>query len=138
LRKKRRLAWKKRLAGQSENNNSLPRNFPSLVFLNGWRQIFWLLFRIHSLKKIEFPGAAPRRQLRQPGTDVTILWIFSPKKIGEKNWRFLTQNKAKLCKNLIVALFREKNANFFAENWQKSHKIGPRSLESHSVHILNS
>jgi hypothetical protein len=39
-----------------------------------------------------------------------------------KNWRFLTQNKAKLCKILIITLVSEKNANFFAENWQKSQK----------------
>jgi hypothetical protein len=44
--------------------------------------------------------------------------MFSPKKLA-----FLTQNKAKLCKILIITLFFEKNANFFAENWQKSPKI---------------
>jgi hypothetical protein len=36
---------------------------------------------------------------------------------------FLTQNKAKLCKILIITLVFEKNANFFAEDWQKSQKI---------------
>jgi hypothetical protein len=36
---------------------------------------------------------------------------------------FLTQNKAKLCKILIITLVFEKNANFFAENRQKSQKI---------------
>jgi hypothetical protein len=36
---------------------------------------------------------------------------------------FLTQNKAKLCKNLIITLVFEKNADFFAENCQKSQKI---------------
>jgi hypothetical protein len=36
---------------------------------------------------------------------------------------FLTQNKAKLCKILIITLAFEKNANFFAENWEKSQKI---------------
>jgi hypothetical protein len=36
---------------------------------------------------------------------------------------FLAQNKAKLCKNLIITLVFEKNANVFAENWQKSPKI---------------
>jgi hypothetical protein len=46
---------------------------------------------------------------------------------------FLTQNKAKLCKNLIITLVFEKNANFFAEKCQKSQKncypnIGPRYL----------
>jgi hypothetical protein len=35
----------------------------------------------------------------------------------------LTQNKAKLCKILIITLVFEKNANFFAENCQKSQKI---------------
>jgi hypothetical protein len=35
-----------------------------------------------------------------------------PKKIAKK-LAFLTQNKAKLCKVLIIALFFEKNANFF-------------------------
>jgi hypothetical protein len=45
-----------------------------------------------------------------------------PKKIAKK-LAFLTQNKAKLCKILIITLVFEKNANFFAENWQKSQKI---------------
>jgi hypothetical protein len=36
---------------------------------------------------------------------------------------FLTQNKAKLCKILIITLVFEKNANFFAENCQKSQTI---------------
>jgi hypothetical protein len=38
---------------------------------------------------------------------------------------FLTQNKAKLCKILIITLVLKKNANFFAENCD--HNIGPRS-----------
>jgi hypothetical protein len=33
------------------------------------------------------------------------------------------QNNAKLCKNWIITLVFDKNANFFAENWQKSLKI---------------
>jgi phosphoserine phosphatase len=36
---------------------------------------------------------------------------------------FLAQNKAKLRKFLIITLDFEKNANRFAENWQKSQKI---------------
>jgi hypothetical protein len=36
---------------------------------------------------------------------------------------FLTQNKAKLCQHLIITLVFEKNANFFAENYQKWQKI---------------
>jgi hypothetical protein len=51
-----------------------------------------------------------------------ILKIFSPKNSAKK-LALLTQNKAKLCKNLIMTLVFEKNANFFAENCQKSQKI---------------
>jgi hypothetical protein len=36
---------------------------------------------------------------------------------------FSTQNKAKSCKNLIITLVFEKNANLTAENCQKSQKI---------------
>jgi hypothetical protein len=38
-----------------------------------------------------------------------ILKIFLPKKIAKK-LAFLTQNKAKLCKSLIITLVFEKNA----------------------------
>jgi hypothetical protein len=51
-----------------------------------------------------------------------IFSMFSPKKSAKK-LAFLTQNKAKLCKILIITLVFEKNANFFAENCQKSQKI---------------
>jgi hypothetical protein len=47
--------------------------------------------------------------------------IFAEK--NAKKLAFLTQNKAKLCKFLIITLDFEKNAIFFAENWQKSQKI---------------
>jgi hypothetical protein len=57
-----------------------------------------------------------------PGTDVMILKIFSLKNFA-KILAFLTQNKAKLCKILIITVIFEKNANFFAENGQKSQKI---------------
>jgi hypothetical protein len=57
-----------------------------------------------------------------PGTDVRIFEIFSPKKSAKK-LAFFTQNKAKLCKNFIITLFFDKNANFFAENCRKSQKI---------------
>jgi hypothetical protein len=40
----------------------------------------------------------------------------------QKNGVF-AKNKAKLCKNGIITLVFEKNANFFAENWQKLQKI---------------
>jgi hypothetical protein len=51
-----------------------------------------------------------------------IFRIFSPKNFAKK-LAFFAQNKAKLCKNWIITLVFKKNANFFAENWQKSQKI---------------
>jgi hypothetical protein len=47
--------------------------------------------------------------------------IFSLKKSAKK-LAVLTQNKAKLFNNMIITLFFEKNANFFAENCRKSQK----------------
>jgi hypothetical protein len=47
--------------------------------------------------------------------------MFSPKKSAKM--AFLNQNNSKFCKNLIVTLVFEKNANFFAENDRKSLKI---------------
>jgi hypothetical protein len=47
------------------------------------------------------------RKFAQSGTDVMILKIFSPK-ISATKMAFLTQNKAKLCKNLIITLVFEK------------------------------
>jgi hypothetical protein len=50
-----------------------------------------------------------------------IFLIFSTKISAKID--FLTQNKAKLCKNLNITLVFEKNANFFAKNCRKSQKI---------------
>jgi hypothetical protein len=58
----------------------------------------------------------------RPGTDVMIK-KKNFAKISAKKLAFLTQNKAKLCKSLIITLVFEKNANFFAEKCQKSQKI---------------
>jgi hypothetical protein len=67
------------------------------------------------------PGASADWQ-RRSGIDVMIFKILSPKNSAKK-LAFLTQNKAKLCKNWIITLVFEKNAKFFAENCQKSPKI---------------
>jgi hypothetical protein len=48
---------------------------------------------------------------RSPGTDVIILKIFSAKNLA-KNLAFFIQNKAKLCKKLIITLVFEINAKF--------------------------
>jgi hypothetical protein len=47
-----------------------------------------------------------------PGTGVMIFLNILAEKFSNK-LAFLTQNKAKLCKNLIITLVFEKNANFF-------------------------
>jgi hypothetical protein len=48
---------------------------------------------------------------KKPGTDVMIFKIFLPKNLANK-LAFFAQNKAKLCKNWIMTLVFEKNANF--------------------------
>jgi hypothetical protein len=68
-------------------------------------------------------GWAPTlRPFKKTGTDVMIFKIFSPKK-NCKKLAFLTQDKAKVCKILIIPLVFEKKSHFFAENWQKLQKI---------------
>jgi hypothetical protein len=58
-----------------------------------------------------------------PGADVVFLKIFSPKNLA-KILAFFAQTTASFCKKIgIITLVFEKNANFFAENWQKSQKI---------------
>jgi hypothetical protein len=66
-----------------------------------------------------------------PGTDVIIFKLFSPK-ILPKILAFFAQTTASFCKNLIITLGFEKNANFFAQNWKNrrincDHNIDPRS-----------
>jgi hypothetical protein len=51
-----------------------------------------------------------------------FLKYFRPKKL-QKKLAFLTQNKAKFWKKLIITLVFEQNANFYAENCRKSQKI---------------
>jgi hypothetical protein len=49
----------------------------------------------------------------RPGIDVMIFKIFSPKNSAKK-LAFFTQNKAKLCKILIITLVFEKKLQFFS------------------------
>jgi hypothetical protein len=51
-----------------------------------------------------------------------ILKIFPPKNLA-KNWRFLLKTKLTFEKYFIITLVFKKNANFFAENWEKSQEI---------------
>jgi hypothetical protein len=60
-------------------------------------------------------------QLR-PGTNVMIFKKILAKKLA-KLFAFFAQTAASFCKNLTIALVFEKNANCFAENWQKSQKV---------------
>jgi hypothetical protein len=59
--------------------------------------------------------------LPQPGTGVMIFKIFSPKKFAKKS-AFLTQNKAKFFKKLIITLVFKKNANFFLQKIVKNRR----------------
>jgi hypothetical protein len=61
-------------------------------------------------------GEADFAKLSKPGTDVMILEIFSQKKIAKK-LAFLTQNKAKLCKFLIITLDFEKNIDLWSQSY---------------------
>jgi hypothetical protein len=59
----------------------------------------------------------------ETGTDVAIFKIFLPKNLA-KILAFFAQATASFCKKkIIIASVFEKNANCFAENWQKSQKI---------------
>jgi hypothetical protein len=63
-----------------------------------------------------------------------IFKIFSPKNSAKK-LAFLTQNKARICKILIVTLVFEKNANFFRRKLAKiaencDHNIDPWFAEA--------
>jgi hypothetical protein len=55
-----------------------------------------------------------KKRIRLAGTDVMIFKIFSLKNLA-KILAFFAQNKAKLCKDWIITLVFEKNANIFAE-----------------------
>jgi hypothetical protein len=45
------------------------------------------------------------------------------RKVWRKYWRFLLKLLLVFAKIVIITLVFEKNANFFAENWQKSQQI---------------
>jgi hypothetical protein len=51
-----------------------------------------------------------------------IFKIFSPKNFAKK-LAFLTQDKAKLCKILIITLVFEKNANFLPKIGKNRRKL---------------
>jgi hypothetical protein len=82
-----------------------------LTFIGG----VWLSF-VAPFKAL---NSKPCRQ----GDQGPMLWLFKyfRRKIQQK-MSFLTQNKANF-KKLIITLVFEKNANFFAQNCQKSQKI---------------
>jgi hypothetical protein len=64
-----------------------------------------------------------RKYLKNPpGTDVMTFKIFSPKKSAKK-LAFLTQNKSKLCKILIITLVFEKNAIFLPKIVKNRRKL---------------
>jgi hypothetical protein len=70
----------------------------------------------------KWPNVRKIAESGHPGTDIIISKIFLPKNIAKK-LAFLTQNKPKLCKILIITLFFEKNAIFSPKIGTKSPKI---------------
>jgi hypothetical protein len=58
----------------------------------------------------------------KPGTDVMIFEIFLPKNSAKK-LAFLTQNKAKLCKNLIITLVLRKTPIFLPKMVKNRRKL---------------
>jgi hypothetical protein len=58
-----------------------------------------------------------------PGTDVTIFKNIFDEKLSEKIG-VLTENKDKLCENLIITLVFKKKRQFFAENCPIRRKLG--------------
>jgi hypothetical protein len=60
------------------------------------------------------------------GIDVIISRIFLRKKLAKKlakNLAFFTQTTASFLQKLNITTTFQKNANYFAENWQKIQKI---------------
>jgi hypothetical protein len=55
------------------------------------------------------------------GTDVMIFKLVLRNILAKM--AVFAQTTARFCKNLIITLVFEKNANFFAEDWQISQKI---------------
>jgi hypothetical protein len=53
------------------------------------------------------------RTFDQSGTDAMVFKIFSPKN-WQKYWRSFVQTTGSFCKNVIITLVFEKNANFFS------------------------
>jgi hypothetical protein len=91
----------------------------------------WPRGRVHSgmqVAKEDFLHFFPSTFI-STGADVMIFLIFSPKK-SAKNSAFLTQSKAKLCKNLIITLVFEKNANFFRRNLAKIEENCDHNIDS--------
>jgi hypothetical protein len=62
-----------------------------------------------------------QKNVRETGTDAMIFKIFSPKNLAKK-LAFLTK-QSQILKKMIITLVFKKNANFFAENEEKSQKI---------------
>jgi hypothetical protein len=101
--------------------------FSSVSYVVIFRLLFWRLY--HFWQKTLDRLCTFCAIFAQTGMG-PMLWFLNifAKQLGEK-MTFLTQNKAKLCKVLIITLFFEKNANLFAENCKKNrdHNIDPWS-----------
>jgi hypothetical protein len=67
------------------------------------------------------------------GTDVMLFKKFRQKMA--KKLAFLAQTTATFCKNFIITMTFEKNANLSAKNWRKSQKIVMITSSPHLGHF---
>jgi hypothetical protein len=100
-------------------------HFVNILKLGNWHR-----------KRPQVSETAPRRPKKLRPKDRIlpgpIFKIFSQKM---QKLALSTQNKAKLFKFLIITLvFEKKNANFFAESWQKWQKIVIIASEEKNLH----
>jgi hypothetical protein len=111
-------------------------HFLNLNFCMFWTCMFWTcrfwtwIFAFSELAcfELEIDSTNLRPVFNfEPGADVMIFKIFSP-----KNWRFWLKTKLNyVFKNFIITLVFEKNANFFRQKLSKiaencDHNIVPR------------
>jgi hypothetical protein len=88
----------------------------------GWLYLGRLFLKLTLYQNVDRNGEATQRNFVQSGTDVMILKIFLPKKLA-KILALLAQTTASFCKNLIITLVFEKNANFFAKIGKNRRKL---------------
>jgi hypothetical protein len=100
----------------------LLRFFPTQQLLGDFFDKFGRFFDKFGRFLQNFPVTLHSGHIVRLGTDVMILKIFFDETFSEKIGVF-DSKQSKSFEKLIITLVFEKNANFFAENWEKLKKI---------------